>query len=96
MDEHFKLNVWEQCFLECGIDTNAIAHREYSLDEKPPWEHLDSGVTDNYLKREYERAQKGITTKDCRKGCHGCFDLISKLMRIVEGLETDNEVHFAP
>lgn len=73
--EHFKLNVWEQCFLECGIDTNAIAHREYSLDEKLPWEHLDSGVTDNYLKREYERAQKGITTKDCRKGCQGCFDL---------------------
>ena len=37
-----------------------------------PWDHLDAGVTKSFLKREWEKAQRGETTHDCRKGCVGC------------------------
>ena len=37
-----------------------------------PWGMISSGVTEAYLWREYERAQKGVTTPDCRTHCNGC------------------------
>ena len=57
---------------------DAVA-REYWLnaadecfDEVFPWDHLDCGVTKNYLLREWHKALKAECTQDCRKGCTGC------------------------
>lgn len=72
-DEHFKRNVWGAAFAACGVDPDFYAHRTRTVGEKLPWEHIDMLVTQAYFKREYERAMRGETTKDCRKGCNGCF-----------------------
>lgn len=72
-DEQFKLDAWNAAFESCGIDPAYYANRTRSLDEKLPWEHLDMLVTPRYLKSEHEKAYAATVTKDCRKGCNGCF-----------------------
>ena len=70
--EHFKYDVWIQAFEKCGLSPAFYANRERSYDELLPWAFIDMGVTQRYLQLENERAKKGQTTKDCRKGCNGC------------------------
>jgi hypothetical protein len=43
------------------------------LDEVLPWSHIDAGVSDSFLKREFERAREGQDTPDCRNNpCNTC------------------------
>ena len=72
-DEHFKPDIWQQGFDECGIDRAYIAHRQRSTDEPLPWGRMDAVVTQEYLIREYEKAQRAEVTHDCRGHCNGCF-----------------------
>ena len=46
--------------------------RERAEDEVLPWDHIDAGVTKEFLLREQHKAERGETTPDCRKGCQGC------------------------
>ena len=44
-----------------------------SLDELlPVGSSSTAGITKEFLKREWDKARKGETTRDCRKGCVGC------------------------
>ncbi|MFC2033641.1 TIGR03960 family B12-binding radical SAM protein, partial [Chloroflexota bacterium] len=71
--EHFNYENWRQAFTEAGLEPEFYAHRERSLDELLPWSHIDIGVTDSFLKREYQRALEGRTTEDCRyQDCSAC------------------------
>lgn len=70
--EHFKYEAWREAFEETGIDPAFYAFRRREKDEIMPWDIIDCGVTKEFLWREKEKAEKGQTTKDCRKGCNGC------------------------
>ncbi len=70
--EQFKYDKWMQAFLEAGIDPNFYATRVRATAEVLPWDHLDAGVDKPFLIREWEKAQGGETTRDCRQGCVGC------------------------
>ena len=70
--DQFKYEAWLQAFRDANVDPDFYACRERSTDEILPWDHLDAGITKDFLKREWVRAQKGETTRDCRKGCVGC------------------------
>jgi radical SAM family uncharacterized protein len=71
--EHFKWENWKKAFEDNGIDPAFYANREHGLDEVLPWSHIDIGVTQNYLKREYQKALEGQETGDCRDvGCNVC------------------------
>ncbi len=70
--EFFKKEAWEEAFREEGLDPVQYACRERPLDEVFPWDHLDCGVTKEYLIREYKKSQRAEITPDCRKGCQGC------------------------
>ena len=72
-DEHFKLEAWDGAFVSAGVDPDYYAHRRRSVDEALPWDHIDSIVTKDYLKKEYHAAAEAKVTKDCRLGCNGCF-----------------------
>ncbi|MFW0858639.1 MAG: TIGR03960 family B12-binding radical SAM protein [Dehalococcoidia bacterium] len=68
----FDYEKWLQAFDECGIDPKAYI-RERSLDEVLPWSHIDTGVSINFLKCEYQRALAGEETLNCCSGpCIGC------------------------
>ena len=70
--EHFKMDLWEDSFKECGIDPDIYIYRKRSLNEKMPWEHISSGVTMDYLREERRKAYDGLYTPDCRDGCLNC------------------------
>ena len=70
--DQFKYEAWLQAFRDANVDPDFYACRERSTDEILPWDHLDAGITKDFLKREWDKAQKGETTRDCRKGCVGC------------------------
>ena len=71
-EEYFSLQRWEEAFAECGVDPAFYAYRQRQKDEIMPWSMISSGVTEEYLWHEYQQAQKGETTPDCRTHCNGC------------------------
>ena len=70
--DQYRHDLWLRAFEEKGVDPDFYALRDFDLNEPLPWDHLDAGVTRAFLLREWERAQRGETTRDCRKGCVGC------------------------
>ena len=70
--DQFQMEKWLDAFAACGIDPKWYAYRRREQDELLPWDFIDSGVTKEFLWREYQKARKEETTKDCRLGCNGC------------------------
>lgn len=70
--EYYKNDVWMDTFAECGLSVDFYTTRERSLDEILPWDFIDAGVTKNFLKREWEKAQKEEVTLNCKEKCNGC------------------------
>ncbi len=71
-NEHFSLPRWLQAFEECGLDP-AWYLRERAQDELLPWDHLDAGIDQDFLLREWRNALTGTATPDCRFGsCTNC------------------------
>jgi len=70
--EMFRFDLWEKAFDETGIDPKDYL-REIDPSEDLPWDHIDMGVTKEFLKEEYRKAIKGETTDDCRwNRCYLC------------------------
>ncbi|MFH1149620.1 MAG: TIGR03960 family B12-binding radical SAM protein [Actinomycetota bacterium] len=64
---------WRDACDRAGIDPAFYLQRERPLDEVFPWEHLDLGVTREFLAGEYQRAMRAETSPDCRAGtCIEC------------------------
>ena len=61
-----------QSFEECGVDPYFYTARRREYDEIMPWDHMDYGVTKNFLVKENQKAHKGETTACCREKCAGC------------------------
>lgn len=70
--EFFDYDRWISSFAECGIDPDFYTMRERSLDEVFPWDFIDTGVTKEFLKREWENAIQESVTPNCRMRCSGC------------------------
>lgn len=71
-DEFFDYDNWLNAFKTEGVDPSFYANRRYSFDEILPWSVIDCGVTQSFLRREYEKAMKEETTPDCGTKCSGC------------------------
>jgi radical SAM-linked protein len=70
--DHFSKELWLQAFADCGIQPEWYLRRR-GLDEVLPWEHLDCGVTREFLLKERELALDEAATPDCRGGlCGAC------------------------
>ena len=78
--ECFAIGRWMDAFAACGIDPNYYTLRERGINEKFPWEIIDTGVSRSFLLEERDRAFSSRLTPDCREGCcslcgwqdHGC------------------------
>jgi radical SAM family uncharacterized protein len=71
--EHFSRDKWHNAFEQAGLSPDFYACRERSLDEVLPWSHIDSGISDEFLKRELQRVREGKGTPDCRNNpCNAC------------------------
>jgi hypothetical protein len=54
------------------MDLYSYASRDLSLDEELPWDFIDTGITKNFLKSEYNNALQQKITSDCRDVCYSC------------------------
>lgn len=71
-DECFDFDAWMEAFDECGVSPEFYANRRRSFDEVLPWDHLDYGITKDFLMRENKKAHESITTPHCRIKCAAC------------------------
>ena len=65
-DELFDLERWQQAFIDAGIDADAY------LDTRPvearlPWDHIDVGLEDGFLLKEYRKALRDRLSPPCGK-----------------------------
>ena len=70
--ESFRNGIWMKAFETCGVDIDFYTTRERSLDEQFPWDFIDTGVSKEFLKREWNNAVNGTVTPNCRERCSGC------------------------
>lgn len=70
--EFFDNEKWLSAFAETGISMDFYNSRVRDTEELLPWDFIDCGVSREFLKREWEKAQKGIVTPNCRMQCSGC------------------------
>ncbi len=70
--ECFDFNKWTAAFSACGLDMSAAATHAFALDEELPWSHIRSGVTREFLMREYQKAVAEEVTDNCREECTHC------------------------
>ncbi len=82
--EHFDLSRWEQCAEKCGLELDFYLRARHQ-DEILPWQHLQTGVSLDFLIEELERATEQVYTPDCRyHGCQQCglcdFETLSPIV----------------
>lgn len=70
--EHFNEDAWKKALLECGISEDYKGLVGFDINEELPWDHINAGVSKDYLLSEYQKSLGAKTTKDCRYGCNAC------------------------
>lgn len=71
-EEHFLFERWLEAFGELGLDPFFYTHRERSLEETFPWDHINTGVDKRFLAEDYQWSLEGRTREDCRRHCYAC------------------------
>ena len=71
--DKFISKLWDEAFKDAGIDKGFYNQRERGADEIFPWDHLDCGVTKEFLYKEYENSKEGVECPDCKVDvCSNC------------------------
>ncbi|MCF7938354.1 MAG: TIGR03936 family radical SAM-associated protein [Spirochaetales bacterium] len=74
-EEHFRADIWRSV-LDVQNKKNSVVNDMLSarnVNEKLPWDSIHIGVSDSFLKKEWQRAQEGEYTDVCSKPCnHRC------------------------
>ncbi len=72
-NDKFDFSLWQKSFEETGIDPLFYTSRQRDDDEALPWDIIDSGVTSEFFKKEFQKSKKEALTFDCREEeCTGC------------------------
>jgi radical SAM-linked protein len=85
--ETFNFVSWRKAMETTGIDVSAYAQRTYQYSDILPWDTIDTGVSKEFLWKEFQKALSAEFTSDCRKACHNCgLDCLEK-NKMVRGYE---------
>ena len=71
-DENVDKNLWEETALECGININDEAQRNYNLEEELPWDIIDIGVDKSWFIEQYNNAMAFKNIIPCEFNCVQC------------------------
>ena len=69
--EHFNMKIWQDAFDRTEINPE-FYHRERGAREILPWDHIRSGVSEAFLRKERKKAEAEQFTSDCREKCYEC------------------------
>ncbi|MDR1774420.1 MAG: TIGR03960 family B12-binding radical SAM protein [Clostridioides sp.] len=70
--EYFDFEIWKDAMEKNNLSIDFYAYRVRDYEEVLPWDHIDVGVSKEFLIRENEKAKKSEITYDCRKNCNAC------------------------
>ena len=89
--DHFSIDPWLESLAECGLTAEEFTGAR-ELDAPLPWDHLNAGVSREFLLRERRRAFEGKISDDCRyaacRQCGACDTAAGKsLLPRTPGLE---------
>ena len=74
--EHFNKDIWKETAEECGFSLEEKAQKEYSTDEKLPWDFINVGISKEWLQNEYKSAfSQGcefVIQPTCEHKCVNC------------------------
>ncbi len=70
--ECHKDELWQEAIAETNVDLDFYITRTRQDDEIFPWDFIDTGVTKNFLLREWHNAHEEKVTPNCRMQCSGC------------------------
>ncbi len=70
--EVFEYGKWEEAMRATGLDAVSFAARSFSFGDSLPWDVVDTGISEEFLWKEYQKALSGEISADCSKVCHSC------------------------
>ncbi|MCD6184973.1 MAG: TIGR03960 family B12-binding radical SAM protein, partial [Deltaproteobacteria bacterium] len=71
--DKFNFNLWQKVLSATETDIEYYTSRKRDMDEVMPWDHIDTGISTDFLKDELKKAISGTSTDDCRlKECNNC------------------------
>jgi radical SAM superfamily enzyme YgiQ (UPF0313 family) len=70
--EYFSSEKWKQAQEQTGIKPCNTTCKGFSGEEKLPWSHISCGVSEGFLKREWERSQSARPSPKCGEACLMC------------------------
>jgi radical SAM family uncharacterized protein len=71
--ERFRHDLWAEAMAGLGLSLDWYCRRPRGANEILPWQHIDAGVSPDFLWAEWERSVEAGTTDDCRYGaCMRC------------------------
>ena len=70
--EYFNYDRWLEALEETNTDLDFYTTRQRDLDEVFPWDFINTGVTKEFLKREWNNAMNEVVSPNCKMKCQGC------------------------
>lgn len=70
--ECFDYEKWVEAIEETDVDMDFYITRERDENEVFPWDIIDTGVTKDFLLKEWNNARNGVITPNCKMKCSGC------------------------
>ncbi|AUX46259.1 B12-binding protein [Sorangium cellulosum] len=65
-DDQLKLSVWEEAFASTGVDRSRYLGT-LPVTARLPWDHIDVGLEEGFLAREYRKALQNRLSPPCGK-----------------------------
>ncbi len=94
--EHMRFDMWQQAFVDCGIDTTFFANRERGKDETFAWDHIDASLGKKFLWKEKTKSELVKITADCSTApCATCQVCDFKEVKNLLSVREDGE-YYAP
>ena len=72
LEAHATGNNLKTVLKQHGLDAEAMAEQAWPLEAPLPWQHLDMGVTVDYLRQELVKSEQGKFTPMCFASCKRC------------------------
>jgi radical SAM family uncharacterized protein len=71
-NEHFYFDNWVKAAEKIGMDITVYT-KQIPSNSQLPWQHIDIGITEEFLLSEWKKSEDESTTDDCRIGsCSDC------------------------
>jgi len=79
--DQFRFDIWRKAFESADVDPDFYTTRPRDTAVPLPWDHIDVGVSREFLRSEWAAALAAETIGDCRSGgCNHCgvcdFDIL--------------------